>query len=214
MGSREGYFGTPEKKSSLLGSVSERVIALSGAFALALSLSACKTTNATGSNNGSEVSTGVNNGDTSAGVGNGNEAAPGVNHNSDNGQWEQVEATANTNTDPSIGFAVVNKTLTGCMGDDLYRFDSPDQTVSPISITSDNLVSANDPTCLGSRPDSSSGWTEFKIGGETSTRPESFVSCVTYREGGEEKQAELYALGNGDPITLRGGCPFTRETNS
>ena len=214
MGSEKGYFGTPEKKLSLLRSVSERVIALSGAFALALSLSACKTTNATGSNNGSEVSTGVNNGDTSAGVGNGNEAAPGVNHNSDNGQWEQVEATANTNTDPSIGFAVVNKTLTGCMGDDLYRFDSPDQTVSPISITSDNLVSANDPTCLGSRPDSSSGWTEFKIGGETSTRPESFVSCVTYREGGEEKQAELYALGNGDPITLRGGCPFTRETNS
>lgn len=212
MGSREGYFGTPEKKSSLLRSVSERVIALSGAFALALSLSACETTNADNPNSGSEIVTSVNGGGTSTEVNNGNEAAPGVGY--DNNKWEQVEATANTNTDPSIGFAVVNKTLTGCMGDDLYRFDSPDQTVSPISITSDNLVSADDPTCLGSRPDSSSGWIEFKIGGETSTRPESFVSCVTYREGGEEKQAELYALGNGDPITLRGGCPFTRETNS
>lgn len=206
MGSEKGHFGTPE--NSLLRRGAAAVVA----GILALSLSACKTTNATGSNSGSEVSTSVSNGDASAGVGNGNEAAPGVGY--DNNKWEQVEATANTNTDPSIGFAVVNKTLTGCMGDDLYRFDSPDQTVSPISITSDNLVSADDPTCLGSRPDSSSGWIEFKIGGETSTRPESFVSCVTYREGGEEKQAELYALGNGDPITLRGGCPFTRETNS
>lgn len=206
MGSEKGYFGTPE--NSLLRRGAVAVVA----GMLALSLSACKTTNATGSNSGSEVSTSVGNGDTSTGVNNGNEAAPGVGY--DNNKWEQVEATANTNTDPSIGFAVVNKTLTGCMGDDLYRFDSPDQTVSPISITSDNLVSADDPTCLGSRPDSSSGWIEFKIGGETSTRPESFVSCVTYREGGEEKQAELYALGNGDPITLRGGCPFTRETNS
>ena len=199
MGSEKGYFGTPE--NSLL----RRGFAVVAAGMLASSLSACGTTNATGANSGSEISTGVGNGD---------EAAPGVSYDNDNNKWEQVEATANTNTDPSIGFAVVNKTLTGCMGDDLYRFDSPDQTVSPISITSDNLVSADDPTCLGSRPDSSSGWTEFKIGGETSTRPESFVSCVTYREGGEEKQAELYALGNGDPITLRGGCPFTRETNS
>ena len=199
MGSRKGYFGTPE--NSLLRRGAAAVVA----GILALSLSACKTTNATYPNSGSEISTSVGNGD---------EAAPGVSYDNDNNKWEQVEATANTNTDPSIGFAVVNKTLTGCMGDDLYRFDSPDQTVSPISITSDNLVSADDPTCLGSRPDSSSGWTEFKIGGETSTRPESFVSCVTYREGGEEKQAELYALGNGDPITLRGGCPFTRETNS
>lgn len=199
MGSEKGHFGTPEY--SLL----KRGFAVVAAGMLASSLSACGMTNATGANSGSEISTGV---------GNGGEAAPGVSYDNDNGQWEKVEATANTNTDPSIGFAVVNKTLTGCMGDDLYRFDSPDQTVSPISITSDNLVSADDPTCLGSRPDSSSGWIEFKIGGETSTRPESFVSCVTYREGGEEKQAELYALGNGDPITLRGGCPFTRETNS
>ena len=199
MGSEKGHFGAPE--NSLL----RRGVAAGAAGILALSLSACETTNATGANSGSEVSTGVSNGD---------EAAPGVNHNSDNGQWEKVEATADTNTDPSIGFAVVDGTLTACMGDDLLRFNSPDQTVSPIPVTSENLVSADDPTCLGSRPDSSSGWTEFKIGGETSTRPESFVSCVTYREGGEEKQAELYALGNGDPITLRGGCPFTRETNS
>lgn len=208
MGSREGYFGTPE--NSLL----KRGAAVAAAGVLALSLSACETTNATGSNSGSEVSTSVNDGDTSAGVSNGNEAAPGVNHNSDNGQWEKVEATADTNTDPSIGFAVVDGTLTACMGDDLLRFNSPDQTVSPIPVTSENLVSANDPACIGSRPDSSSGWTEFKIGGRTSTRPESFVSCVTYREAGEEKKAEIYALGNGDPITLRGGCPFTRETNS
>ena len=206
MGSEKGYFGTPE--NSLLRRGAAAVVA----GILALSLSACKTTNADNPNSGSEIVTSVNGGGTSTEVNNGNEAAPGVGY--DNNKWEQVEATANTNTDPSIGFAVVNKTLTGCMGDDLYRFDSPDQTVSPISITSDNLVSADDPTCLGSRPDSSSGWIEFKIGGETSTRPESFVSCVTYREGGEEKQAELYALGNGDPITLRGGCPFTRETNS
>ena len=170
-----------------------------------MSLSACKTTNATDSNSGSEISTSV---------GNGGEAAPGVNHNNDNGKWEKVEATADTNTDPSIGFAVVDGTLTACMGDDLFRFNSPDQTVSPIPVTSENLVSANDPACIGSRPDSSSGWIEFKIGGHTSTRPESFVSCVTYREEGKEKSAEIYALGNGDPITLRGGCPFTRETNS
>ena len=199
MGSEKGHFGTPEY--SLL----KRGFAVVAAGMLASSLSACGTTNATGANSGSEISTGV---------GNGNEVAPGVSYDNDNGKWEKVEATADTNTDPSIGFAVVDGTLTACMGGDLFRFDSPDQTVSPISITSDNLVSADDPTCLGSRPDSSSGWTEFKIGGETSTRPESFVSCVTYREGGEEKQAELYALGNGDPITLRGGCPFTRETNS
>lgn len=199
MGSEKGYFGTPE--NSLLRRGAAAVVA----GMLALSLSACKTTNATGSNSGSEISTGVGNGD---------EAAPGVSYDNDNGKWEKVEATADTNTDPSIGFAVVDRTLTACMGDDLLRFNSPDQTVSPIPVTSENLVSANDPACTGSRPDSSSGWTEFKIGGETSTRPESFVSCVTYREGGEEKQAELYALGNGDPITLRGGCPFTRETNS
>ena len=199
MGSEKGHFGAPE--NSLL----RRGVAAGAAGILALSLSACKTTNATGANSGSEVSTGVSNGD---------EAAPGVNHNSDNGQWEKVEATADTNTDPSIGFAVVDGTLTACMGDDLLRFNSPDQTVSPIPVTSENLVSANDPACIGSRPDSSSGWTEFKIGGETSTRPESFVSCVTYREAGEEKKAEIYALGNGDPITLRGGCPFTKETNS
>ena len=210
MGSREGYFGTPEKKSSLL----RRGVAAGAAGILALSLSACKTTNATDSNSGSEISTGVSNGDTSAGVGNGNEAAPGVNHNSDNGQWEKVEATADTNTDPSIGFAVVDETLTACVGDDLLRFNSPDQTVSPIPVTSENIVSANDPACIGSRPDSSSGWIEFKIGGHTSTWPESFVSCVTYREAGEEKKAEIYATGDGDPMTLRGGCPFTKETNS
>ena len=199
MGSEKGHFGTPEY--SLL----KRGFAVVAAGMLASSLSACGTTNATGANSGSEISTGV---------GNGNEVAPGVSYDNDNGKWEKVEATADTNTDPSIGFAVVDGTLTACMGGDLFRFDSPDQTVSPISITSDNLVSADDPTCLGSRPDSSSGWIEFKIGGITSTWPESFVSCVTYREEGEEKSAEIYALGNGDPMTLRGGCPFTKETNS
>lgn len=199
MGSEKGYFGTPE--NSLLRRGAAAVVA----GILALSLSACKTTNATYPNSGSEISTSVGNGD---------EAAPGVSYDNDNGKWEKVEATADTNTDPSIGFAVVDRTLTACMGDDLYRFDSPDQTVSPIPVTSENLVSANDPACIGSRPDSSSGWIEFKIGGITSTWPESFVSCVTYREEGEEKSAEIYALGNGDPMTLRGGCPFTKETNS
>lgn len=199
MGSEKGYFGTPE--NSLLRRGAAAVVA----GILALSLSACKTTNATYPNSGSEISTGVSAGD---------EAAPGVSYDNDNGKWEKVEATADTNTDPSIGFAVVDRTLTACMGDDLYRFDSPDQTVSPIPVTSENLVSANDPACIGSRPDSSSGWIEFKIGGITSTWPESFVSCVTYREAGEEKKAEIYATGDGDPMTLRGGCPFTKETNS
>lgn len=199
MGSEKGYFGTPE--NSLLRRGAAAVVA----GILALSLSACETTNTTGANSGSEISTSVGNGD---------EAAPGVSYDNDNGKWEKVEATAGTNTDPSIGFAVVDRTLTACMGDDLYRFDSPDQTVSPIPVTSENLVSANDPACIGSRPDSSSGWIEFKIGGITSTWPESFVSCVTYREAGEEKKAEIYATGDGDPMTLRGGCPFTKETNS
>ena len=199
MGSEKGYFGTPE--NSLL----RRGAAAVAAVTLALSLSACETTNATGSNSGSEISTGVSAGD---------EAAPGVSYDNDNGKWEKVEATADTNTDPSIGFAVVDGTLTACVGDDLFRFNSPDQTVSPIPVTSENLVSANDPACIGSRPDSSSGWIEFKIGGHTSTWPESFVSCVTYSEAGEGKRAEIYALGNGDPMTLRGGCPFTKETNS
>lgn len=199
MGSEKGYFGTPE--NSLLRRGAAAVVA----GILALSLSACETTNATDSNSGSEVSTGVGNGD---------EAAPGVSHDHDNSKWEKVEATADTNTDPSIGFAVVDETLTACMGDDLLRFNSPDQTVSPIPVTSENIVSANDPACIGSRPDSSSGWIEFKIGGHTSTWPESFVSCVTYREAGEEKKAEIYATGDGDPMTLRGGCPFTKETNS
>lgn len=199
MGSEKGYFGTPE--NSLLRRGAAAVVA----GMLALSLSACKTTNATGSNSGSEISTGVSAGD---------EAAPGVSYDNDNGKWEKVEATADTNTDPSIGFAVVDGTLTACVGDDLFRFNSPDQTVSPIPVTSENLVSANDPACIGSRPDSSSGWIEFKIGGHTSTWPESFVSCVTYSEAGEGKRAEIYALGNGDPMTLRGGCPFTKETNS
>lgn len=199
MGSEKGYFGTSE--NSLL----KRGFAAVAAGVLALSLSACKTTDATYPNSGSEVSTGVGNGD---------EATPGVSYDNDNGQWEKVEATAGTNTDPSIGFAVVDGTLTACMGDDLFRFNSPDQTVSPIPVTSENLVSANDPACIGSRPDSSSGWIEFKIGGITSTQPESFVSCVTYVEEGKEKRAEIYALGNGDPMTLRGGCPFTKETNS
>lgn len=199
MGSEKGYFGTPE--NSLLRRGAAAVVA----GILALSLSACETTNATGSNSGSEISTGVSAGD---------EAAPGVSYDNDNGKWEKVEATADTNTDPSIGFAVVDGTLTACVGDDLFRFNSPDQTVSPIPVTSENLVSANDPACIGSRPDSSSGWIEFKIGGHTSTWPESFVSCVTYSEAGEGKRAEIYALGNGDPMTLRGGCPFTKETNS
>lgn len=199
MGSEKGHFGAPE--NSLL----RRGVAAVAAGILALSLSACETTNATGSNSGSEVSTGVSAGD---------EAAPGVSYDNDNGKWERVEATADTNTDPSIGFAVVDGTLTACVGGDLFRFNSPDQTVSPIPVTSENLVSANDPACIGSRPDSSSGWIEFKIGGQTSTWPESFVSCVTYSEAGEEKRAEIYALGNGDPMTLRGGCPFTKETNS
>ena len=199
MGSEKGYFGTPE--NSLLRRGAAAVVV----GMLALSLSACKTTNATGSNSGSEISTGVSAGD---------EAAPGVSYDNDNGKWEKVEATADTNTDPSIGFAVVDGTLTACVGDDLFRFNSPDQTVSPIPVTSENLVSANDPACIGSRPDSSSGWIEFKIGGHTSTWPESFVSCVTYSEAGEGKRAEIYALGNGDPMTLRGGCPFTKETSS
>lgn len=214
MGSREGYFGTPEKKSSLLRSVSERVIALSGAFALALSLSACETTNATDSNSGSEVSTSVGNGDTSAGVSNGNETAPGVNHNNDNGQWEKVEATADTNTDPRNGLAVVDGVLTVCIGDDLYKYNKPeDDTLNSFKITTDeNLVSVNDPTCIGSHPDNSSGWGTYI---ENDSNEKGVMSCVKYKDG----EAEVYAETNKTDTTvkrnaIRGGCYFTRKNNS
>ena len=214
MGSEKGYFGTPEKKFSLLRSVSERVIALGGAFALALSLSACGTTNATDSNSGSEISTGVGNGDTSAGVGNGNEAAPGVNHNNDNGQWEKVEATADTNTDPRNGLAVVDGVLTVCIGDDLYKYNKPeDDTLNSFKITTDeNLVSVNDPTCIGSHPDNSSGWGTYI---ENDSNEKGVMSCVKYKDG----EAEVYAETNKTDTTvkrnaIRGGCYFTRKNNS
>lgn len=214
MGSREGYFGTPEKKSSLLRSVPEQVIALSGAFALALSLSACKTTNATYPNSGSEVSTSVNDGDTSAGVSNGNETAPGVNHNNDNGQWEKVEATADTNTDPRNGLAVVDGVLTVCIGDDLYKYNKPeDDTLNSFKITTDeNLVSVNDPTCIGSHPDNSSGWGTYI---ENDSNEKGVMSCVKYKDG----EAEVYAETNKTDTTvkrnaIRGGCYFTRKNNS
>lgn len=214
MGSREGYFGTPEEKFSLLRSVPERLIALSGAFALALSLSACETTNATGSNSGSEVSTSVNDGDTSAGVSNGNETAPGVNHNNDNGQWEKVEATADTNTDPRNGLAVVDGVLTVCIGDDLYKYNKPeDDTLNSFKITTDeNLVSVNDPTCIGSHPDNSSGWGTYI---ENDSNEKGVMSCVKYKDG----EAEVYAETNKTDTTvkrnaIRGGCYFTRKNNS
>ena len=203
-----------KKKSSLLRSVSERVIALSGAFALALSLSACKTTNATYPNSGSEVSTSVNDGDTSAGVSNGNETAPGVNHNNDNGQWEKVEATADTNTDPRNGLAVVDGVLTVCIGDDLYKYNKPeDDTLNSFKITTDeNLVSVNDPTCIGSHPDNSSGWGTYI---ENDSNEKGVMSCVKYKDG----EAEVYAETNKTDTTvkrnaIRGGCYFTRKNNS
>ena len=216
MGSEKGHFGTPEEKFSLLRSVSERLIALSGAFALALSLSACETTNATGSNSGSKVSTSVNDGDTSAGVGNGNEAAPGVNHNNDNGQWEKVEATAGTNTDPRNGLAVVDGVLTACIGNDLYKFNKPkDDTLGSFTITTDeNLVSVNDPVCIGSSPDGNSGWGVY-IEDERSGSAD-FMSCTVYKDG----EAEVYAKidGNNPSVVkrnaIRGGCYFTRKNNS
>lgn len=214
MGSEKGHFGTPEKKFSLLRSVPEQVIALSGAFALALSLSACETTNATGSNSGSEVSTSVNDGDTSAGVSNGNETAPGVNHNNDNGQWEKVEATADTNTDPRNGLAVVDGVLTVCIGDDLYKYNKPeDDTLNSFKITTDeNLVSVNDPTCIGSHPDNSSGWGTYI---ENDSNEKGVMSCVKYKDG----EAEVYAETNKTDTTvkrnaIRGGCYFTRKNNS
>lgn len=215
MGSREGYFGTPEKKSSLLGSVSERVIALSGAFALALSLSACETTNTTGSNSGSEVSTSVNDGDTSTEANNGNEAAPGVNHhNHDNNKWEKVEATTETRTDPREGLAVVDGVLTVCIGDDLYKYNKPeDDTLNSFKITTDeNLVSVNDPTCIGSHPDNSSGWGTYI---ENDSNEKGVMSCVKYKDG----EAEVYAETNKTDTTvkrnaIRGGCYFTRKNNS
>lgn len=95
MGSEKGYFGTPE--NSLLRRGAAAVVA----GMLALSLSACKTTNATGSNSGSEISTGVGNGDTSTGVNNGNEVAPGVNR----GGLRPVEGS---NTDPGRGQDLIN----------------------------------------------------------------------------------------------------------
>lgn len=207
MGSEKGHFGTPEEQFSLLRSVSERLIALSGAFALALSLSACDTTNANDSNSGSEISTGV-----SAG----NETAPGVSYDNDNGKWEKVEATADTNTDPRNGLAVVDGVLTACIGNDLYKFDKPkDDTLGSFTITTDeNLVSVNDPVCMGSRPDSNSGWGVY-IEDESSGSAD-FMSCTVY-EGGE---AEVYAKidGNNPSVVkrnaIRGGCYFTRKNNS
>ena len=201
MGSRERYFGTPE--NSLL----ERGAAAVAAGVLALSLSACETTNATGSNSGSEISTGVSNGD---------EAAPGVSYDHDNSKWEKVEATADTNTDPRNGLAVVDGVLTACIGNDLYKFDKPkDDTLGSFTITTDeNLVSVNDPVCMGSRPDSNSGWGVY-IEDESSGSAD-FMSCTVY-EGGE---AEVYAKidGNNPSVVkrnaIRGGCYFTRKNNS
>lgn len=201
MGSRERYFGTPE--DSLLRRGAAAVVA----GMLALSLSACKTTNATGSNSGSEISTSVGNGD---------EAAPGVSYDNDNNKWEKVEATADTNTDPRNGLAVVDGVLTACIGNDLYKFDKPkDDTLGSFTITTDeNLASANDPVCMGSRPDSNSGWGVY-IEDERSGSAD-FMSCTVY-EGGE---AEVYAKidGNNPSVVkrnaIRGGCYFTRKNNS
>ena len=199
MGSRERYFGTPE--NSLL----RRGAAAVAAVTLALSLSACKTTNATGSNSGSEISTSV---------GNGGEAAPGVSYDNDNGKWEKVEATADTNTDPRNGLAVVDGVLTACIGDDLYKFNKPkDDTLNSFKITTDeNLVSVNDPTCIGSHPDSSSGWGTYI---ENDSNEKGVMSCVKYKDG----EAEVYAETNKTDTTvkrnaIRGGCYFTRKNNS
>lgn len=201
MGSEKGYFGTPE--NSLLRRGAAAVVA----GILALSLSACKTTNATYPNSGSELSTSVGNGD---------EAAPGVSYDNDNGKWEKVEATADTNTDPRNGLAVVDGVLTACIGNDLYKFDKPkDDTLGSFTITTDeNLVSVNDPVCMGSRPDSNSGWGVY-IEDESSGSAD-FMSCTVY-EGGE---AEVYAKidGNNPSVVkrnaIRGGCYFTRKNNS
>jgi hypothetical protein len=208
MGSEKGYFGAPE--NSLLRRGAAAVVA----GILALSLSACKTTNATDSNSGSEISTSVNDGDTSAGVSNGNETAPGVNHNNDNGQWEKVEATADTNTDPRNGLAVVDGVLTVCIGDDLYKYNKPeDDTLNSFKITTDeNLVSVNDPTCIGSHPDNSSGWGTYI---ENDSNEKGVMSCVKYKDG----EAEVYAETNKTDTTvkrnaIRGGCYFTRKNNS
>ena len=201
MGSEKGYFGTPE--NSLLRRGAAAVVA----GILALSLSACKTTNATYPNSGSELSTSVGNGD---------EAAPGVSYDNDNGKWEKVEATADTNTDPRNGLAVVDGVLTACIGNDLYKFDKPkDDTLGSFTITTDeNLVSVNDPVCMGSRPDSNRGWGVY-IEDESSGSAD-FMSCTVY-EGGE---AEVYAKidGNNPSVVkrnaIRGGCYFTRKNNS
>ena len=208
MGSEKGHFGAPE--NSLL----RRGVAAGAAGILALSLSACKTTTATYPNSGSEVSTSVNDGDTSAGVSNGNETAPGVNHNNDNGQWEKVEATADTNTDPRNGLAVVDGVLTVCIGDDLYKYNKPeDDTLNSFKITTDeNLVSVNDPTCIGSHPDNSSGWGTYI---ENDSNEKGVMSCVKYKDG----EAEVYAETNKTDTTvkrnaIRGGCYFTRKNNS
>ena len=195
--------------------VPEKAIALCGAVALALSLSACETTNTTGSNSGSEVSTSVNDGDTSTEVNNGNEAAPGVNHhNHDNNKWEKVEATTETRTDPREGLAVVDGVLTVCIGDDLYKYNKPeDDTLNSFKITTDeNLVSVNDPTCIGSHPDNSSGWGTYI---ENDSNEKGVMSCVKYKDG----EAEVYAETNKTDTTvkrnaIRGGCYFTRKNNS
>lgn len=170
-----------------------------------MSLSACKTTNATYPNSGSEISTSVGNGD---------EAAPGVSYDNDNGKWEKVEATTETRTDPREGLAVVDGVLTVCIGDDLYKYNKPeDDTLNSFKITTDeNLVSVNDPTCIGSHPDSSSGWGTYI---ENDSNEKGVMSCVKYKDG----EAEVYAETNKTDTTvkrnaIRGGCYFTRKNNS
>ncbi len=102
MGSEKGLFGVPE--NSLL----RRGAAAAAAGMLALSLSACETTNTTGSNSGSEIVTSVNGGGTSTETNNGNEAVPGVNR----GGLRPVEGS---NTDPGLGLAYSNGDLRVCV---------------------------------------------------------------------------------------------------
>ena len=92
MSSEKGLFGVPENSLLRRGAVA------AAAGVLALSLSACETTNADNTNSGSEIATSVNGGGTSTETNNGNEAVPGVNR----GGRRPVEGS---NTDPGLGLA-------------------------------------------------------------------------------------------------------------
>ena len=179
MGSRERYFGMPE--NSLL----RRGAAAVAAVTLALSLSACKTTNATGSNSGSEISTGVGNGDTSTGVNNGNEVAPGVNR----GGLRPVEGS---NTDPGRGLAYSDGDIKFCIPatdgtNREYLVKSPNSVDDVVGNT--KIVRLNEPAseCSSNTEIVTSGELGDPFGGWVEFTPDVYRSCISVYDNNDNK---------------------------